>query len=133
MNSVFSDAIKIKIDSLKGNNFQNFIDELFLIGYDDYIQIKQKRDKGCDGIIENKIVIAAYAPEIIGLRNFKKKIKKDYIDYKKNWSHKYPGWRVVYNGEFTAERIEFIKKLRKDAQPFGIKKYHTLCQRFALV
>lgn len=55
MKKVFHNAIKTQISSLTDNNFQNFIDELYSKLYgSEYLSIKQKRDKGCDGIIINE-------------------------------------------------------------------------------
>lgn len=122
MNSVFYDAIKIKVANLQGNNFHNFIDELFLIGYKNYVPIKQKHDKGCDGIIENRMVLAIYAPENYVLKEFKRKITEDFQSYRKNWYEKYPEWRVIFNGELTASQITIVKELYKTAEPFGSKE-----------
>lgn len=48
--SILIEAIKTKIVNLTGSVFQDFITELFLIEYEDqFVPIKQKRDKGNDG------------------------------------------------------------------------------------
>ena len=120
MDSTFAHQIRTAIDKLKENNFQDFITELLIKKYGhDFTPIKQKRDKGCDGIIENRLVIAVYAPERNDLTEFKRKIGEDYQKYKTNWSA-YPEWCVIYNGEFTASRVQFINGLEPDIQKWDI-------------
>lgn len=120
MDSTFAHQIRTAIDKLKENNFQDFITEFLIKKYGhDFTPIKQKRDKGCDGIIWNRLVIAVYAPEKNNLTEFKRKIGEDYQKYKTNWSA-YPEWCVIYNGEFTASRVQFINGLEPDIQKWDI-------------
>jgi hypothetical protein len=82
MNKVTLKNIKTAVQSLSGNEFQNFIDCFYLIIYRSGFQpVKQKRDKGCDGIINNEIVIAVYAPENYDTRAFERKYRDDFDKY----------------------------------------------------
>lgn len=113
--------IKVAIERRKENQFQRFVDELFIKKYSRrYIPVKQKHDKGCDGILNNNEILAAYAPDNHTLRKFKKKIGKDHESYVKNWKNTHPKWCVVYNGEFTAEMITFIDSLESEAGKIDI-------------
>ncbi len=121
MEAIFKYQIKIAIDRLKENNFQDFVNVFYLKKYgSDFTPIKQKRDKGCDGILWNKESLAVYAPEKYNLRSFKKKIKEDHVNYVENWKNKLSEWRVVYNGEFTAEMVKYIDSLEKNSIKIGI-------------
>lgn len=123
MESILEYQIEKAIEKLKDVNFQGFIEHLFLLIHNDkFYCVKQKRDDGCDGIINNEIVIAAYAPENHELRLFKKKVKSDYDKYSDNWRAQYPKWMLIYNGEFTAGKIKFIKSLDKSAEIWDIRQ-----------
>ena len=117
MDHIFKHQIKMAIDGLNGNNFQDFMNYFFIKKYGiNFTPIKNKKDKGGDGILNDKTIIAAYAPERHPAR-FKIKIKEDYEKYKTNWISKYPKWCVVFNGEFTADMLLFMNELDS-----GIKK-----------
>lgn len=106
LDSTFKYQIKLAIDQQKKNNFQDFIDKLLLHKYDTkYLPTRQYRDKGCDGIIDGKEVIAVYAPESIELEQFKKKLTADYQLYVTNWKSTYPMFKFIVNAELTAEMI----------------------------
>lgn len=124
MKKVFHNAIKTQISSLTDNNFQNFIDELYSKIYgSEYISIKQKRDKGCDGIIINeKKILSVYSPEKYNINHFKSKLTKDFKSYKDNWATNNPYWSVVYNGKITSDRLLFLQNLKSDVDYVGIDK-----------
>jgi len=112
MDNIFRHQIKVGIERLKEGNFQAFLNELFLKKYGAaFTPIKGKRDKSCDGILNNDTVIAAYAPEIYALKKFKKKVRDDHDGYVKHWRSNYPKWLMVYNGEFTAEALQYLDSL----------------------
>ena len=118
MDHIFEHQIKTAIDELKENNFQDFVTELFIKKYGtNFTPIKNKKDKGSDGIINNTTIIAVYAPNKPDLRRFKSKINEDFDKYKNNWMLNYPNWWFIYNGQFTAEMILSIDELDR-----GIKK-----------
>jgi len=116
MDHNFEHEIKVAIDGLKGNNFQVFVNDLFIIKYGiNFTPIRPNKDKGGDGILHNTIIIQVYAPNKI--ERFKRKIKEDYEKYKENWMSKYPKWCIVFNGEFTADMLLSIDELDR-----GIKR-----------
>jgi hypothetical protein len=131
MRNVLMNTIKLQIEGLKGLDFHLFMDELFIKKYGiNYTPIKQKRDRGCDGILNNDTILAIYAPEQHDLKKFKKKTKDDYESYKINLSQKYPKWAVIYNGEWTTRMIDFIIELRKDSITIGIKQILEIIKGF---
>lgn len=129
MESTLELIIKGKIKDLKDNNFQAFINTLYTVYFSNFIVVKQKHDKGSDGIIDNKTVIACYAPEKHVLSSFKKKIdcekqdkKGDFQKYRDNLQTEYPYWQVVYNGEWTMEMIQYVQNLKKDTELIGLHR-----------
>lgn len=115
MNAILKHMFKSAINSRKEGSFNDFVNELFIKSYGtSFNPVKQKRDKGCDGILKDMVIIAAYAPQNANLREFKKKTSKDFVSYKNNWQSNYPEWRYVYNGEYTAEMILHLKSLKND-------------------
>lgn len=121
MNNVTENTFRTQIDSLKGSAFQAFIDKLYTVIYgNNFTVVKQKHDKGCDGILNNETVLAVYAPEKYEFGKFKTKISDDFEKYSENWANMYPQWQVVYNGEFTASIIQVIDNLKLDAQKLGL-------------
>jgi len=123
MDAIFEYQIRAAIEKLKENNFQEFLVELLVKRHGNgFTAVKQKRDQGCDGIIDGKTVVAAYAPPKAGLNEFKKKAKDDHDKYNKNWSGKYPRWCFVYNGELTAEMVKCIDDLKADAEKWDIRQ-----------
>lgn len=121
MNKVTENAFINQIMNLKDSSFQNFTDKLYSVCYgNSFTVVRQKKDKGCDGILDNEIVLAVYAPENHYIRKFRKKIADDFSKYSQYWMTSHPKWQVVYNGIFTAEMVQFVKKLKSDAQPVGL-------------
>lgn len=115
MNSVLKHQFKVAIDSCKEGSFNELVNELFVKRFGNaFSPLKQKHDQGCDGILNNNTIIAAYAPQKPNLRSFKKKAGDDFNSYKDNWQSKHPKWRYVYNGEYTAEMVQHLKSLKND-------------------
>ena len=129
MNTVYTNAMEIRIQNLKRSDFQDFVDMLYLTAYGDkYIPLNPTSDKGCDGILHDRIILSVYAPEKYTLEAFRKKVdgttrvKGDFPQYRDHWADTHPGWRYVFNGEFTADMIKHVKALKEDVEPWGIKK-----------
>ena len=124
MDNIARELLKVKLQSFKGSAFQDKIDRIFLIIYGDegFVRIKQKRDKGSDGILEGSTILAAYAPESYLLRSFKAKISLDYKSYEKNWQDTYPKWMVITNLESTAEMVIFVSSLKEGSSIICIEK-----------
>lgn len=126
--------IKNQITNLKDISFQNFISELYSINYEnDFDAIKQKRDKGCDGILNKNTIIAVYAPEKYDINSFKSKVKNDnpkslgdFDKYEKFWKSNNPYWHFIYNGEITGEMIDFLRNLKQDVDFIDISKIMRL-------
>lgn len=122
IDSTLEHQIRLNIEMLKKNYFQDFIDRLlFLVYGQNYLPTRQYRDKGCDGVIENRTILAVYAPEDENLDKFKSKIKKDFDLYTKHWKKQYSEMLFIYNGEFTGERIVYCDSLDKTIKKWGIK------------
>ena len=118
--------------------FEELIDLIFQEKYGlNYTPVKSAQDKGCDGIIEdetgNGVILAVYGPDPTNnpLSRFKDKLKKDYQSYIENWVNKYNFWMVVYNNEFTADRILFLDSLCPTAKKVGVKELVSIiCSLF---
>jgi len=121
MSQVLHHLIELQVKGLTDTGFQEFIEHLYMIRYGtDFTPVKQKRDKGCDGILNNsRTVLAIYAPEKRDLAKFKRKVREDFTKYQDNWASQYPNWQLVYNLSFTAEEIQYIETLKPDTQKVG--------------
>ncbi len=136
MNRTTEMAFRMHITSRKGTEFQSLIEKLYLICYGNkFTVIKQKRDRGADGILNGRTVIAVYAPEKPSLKAFKRKIKNDapgregdFDKYVKHWQQTH-GWQLVYNGEFTAEMEQFARSFEPNVELLGISHLLELIQR----
>lgn len=114
---------KDTINSTYGNDFHEFVSKLFIMRFgEDFFPVKQKRDRGCDGIIENEKFLAIYGPssQNRNLREFMKKSTEDFEKYKDKWEKKYQKWCFVYNDECTIDRIEHLKSLKPDVIIYGL-------------
>jgi hypothetical protein len=118
MSQVLHRLIEQHVKGLYHNDFQEFIEHLYVIRYGtDFTPVKQKRDRGCDGLLNNsRTVLAIYAPEKRDLRKFKRKVREDFTKYQDNWEPQYPNWQLVYNLSFTAEEIRYIESLKPDTR-----------------
>jgi len=121
MNQILISLIKTAISRLKEGPFQEFINFLYIKKYmDDFVPVRNKRDKGSDGILFNETIIAVYAPEAYSLKALKKKTKNDHDSYVTNWKATHPKWSFILNGEFTSEAIQFIDSLNPDTEKLDI-------------
>ena len=109
--------LEAAIGHLTGGQFQDFVDQLLVYRYAEaFTPTRQHRDRGCDGIIQNHIIVAAYGPETPTLATFRRKIQNDHEKYLQHWKSQYPRWCIIYNGSFTAEMIQFIDGLEAETQ-----------------
>ena len=121
MDKIAVDFLKDKLLNLKGNEFQNAMDGIMSIIYErDYTEVKQKRDKGCDGILYNQKILAAYAPEKYDLADFKKKTNDDFKKYSTHWQNTHKKWAVVTNTELTSSMILHVNSLYHDSEIIGV-------------
>lgn len=115
-------AIKLKTDT----EFQDFVDLLYLQAHGTHFtSLKQKRDKGGDGILNGNTILAAYAPETYSLTDFKKKITSDYKKYEANWKPTHPNWLVITNCELLANMVQHIDSKHAGAEKLGVAEIVT--------
>lgn len=121
MDSILRTLFRTAIEGKKDIAFQAVVDSIYAKTFGSrFTSVKQKRDKGCDGIVENKKIIAAYAPEKPNLKDFKKKADDDFGKYKDNWATTHSEWEYVYNGEFTAQMVQHLDSLKQNCHKVDI-------------
>jgi hypothetical protein len=142
LDGIHEDLIRKAIEKQKFNDFQNFINNLMLekCGNDfvsvknSFVCVRQKKDKGCDGIHNNETILAVYAPEKDpDIGKFKRKVEEDYEKYVTNWEMNYPSFCFVYNGEYTSEMLLFIDKLNRNIIKCDINKILKLIKSMSWV
>lgn len=77
MDKLLKNAFKMQIQSKEGFEFEEFIDELFLLKYgvDNYTPIRRNKDKGNDGtILPEQKILACYAPRKYSKTDFETKV-----------------------------------------------------------
>lgn len=118
MSLVLPHLVQQRVNSLHENRFQEFVESLYILHYGSaFTPIKQKRDKGCDGIINSpKTVIAIYGPERRDLRKFKEKVGDDFKKYEDYWMAEYPNWQVIYNLQYTSGEVEYLVSLKSNVE-----------------
>ncbi|KEI71414.1 hypothetical protein [Endozoicomonas elysicola] len=122
MDNIARSVLRDKIKSLKATYFQDGLDKIFLVIYEDrFTRIKQKHDQGSDGIIDNNTIIAAYAPENYSLSDFKKKVGSDYKSYEENWIKTHPCWMVVTNLELLSSMQKYVDGLKSNSKTLCIE------------
>ena len=134
MDVVLKENLKTHISRLSGENFQAFTDFLFTKKYgSSFRALRHHRDKGCDGIIQNKMVIAVYGPENgrNTLASFKTKFSTDYQKYQENWSKLYPEFLFVYNSSPLLLK-SFITSVSTSTEKYssGIRRCLTISNTF---
>lgn len=115
----FRNAIRLLTDS----RFQDFIAFLFTTTHgDSFTAIKQKHDKGSDGILNRDTILAAYGPEKYALSTYKKKVAEDYKSYDKHWKPTHKNWMVIFNDDFNANMQLHIEALHPGAFSVGLSE-----------
>lgn len=129
MDKLLRNAFKIQIRSQEGFEFEEFIDELFLLKYgvDNYMPIRRNKDKGNDGtILSEQKILACYAPRKYSKPDFETKVlgslskEGDFEKYLKNWKNKFPNWEMYINHEVSPEQFELIQALDGNTSIKGI-------------
>jgi hypothetical protein len=130
LDPIHEDRLRNVIQNKHDNDFQNFINRLMHEKHDEdlisvrnsFVCIRQKRDKGNDGILDNETILAAYAPEgKPSLKAFSKKFEDDYLKYVNNWKEEYPRFCFVYNKEYTAGMIKIMNDVDMDIDKWDIE------------
>lgn len=129
MDKLLKNAFKMQIESKEGFDFEEFIDELFLLKYgvDDYIPIRRNKDKGNDGtILPEQKVLACYAPRKYSQSAFETKVlgatnkEGDFEKFQKNWKDTFPNWEMYVNHEVSPEQFTMIEALDGNTSIKGI-------------
>lgn len=129
MDKLLKNAFKMQIQSKEGFEFEEFIDELFLLKYgvDNYTPIRRNKDKGNDGtILPEQKILACYAPRKYNKTDFETKVlggaKKegDFEKYQKNWKDKFANWEMYVNHEVSPEQFTLIQSLDGNTSIRGI-------------
>ncbi|WP_281986899.1 hypothetical protein [Aquimarina aggregata] len=131
MEQLLKNAFKVQIEAKQGSNFEEFIDELFLLKYgaENYIPIRGTRDKGNDGtILTEKKILACYAPKKYNKSDFTFKVlgsdKKegDFPKYVNNWKEQFCNWEMLVNHEVSPDQLSLIEELEGNTFIKGIKQ-----------
>jgi hypothetical protein len=123
MNPLLRKQFRRAINLLTDSSFQNFIAFLFSTAHgDSFTTVKQKHDKGSDGVLNGDTILAAYGPETYTLRAFKKKANNDYKSYRENWKSTHPNWMVIFNDDFMATMVQHVDALHNGANKIGLSE-----------
>ena len=130
MNKLLRTQIEQMIRSKTDNDFQEFVVFLHQLVCDDgFCVVKQKHDKGSDGIVDGNNVLAVYGPGSYTLAGFKKKVGADHKSYARNWKATHPNWTVIFNDELKANMIQFIDKLHPGAKKKGLPELVLMIEK----
>lgn len=137
MEQILKNAFRTQIQSKEGFDFEDFIDELYLLkfGADNYLPIRASGDKGNDGtIISEKKVLACYAPKSYDKKEFEDKVngtsKKtgDFKKYKDNWEGTYPNWEMHVNHDITPDQLKLINNLDGNTSIKGLTQIISIVE-----
>ncbi len=131
MNDPLQNRFKLQIESLTGFDFQDFVVDLFLLKYGEqgFTVLRKKKDKGCDGIINNeKRIIACYGPENATQKKFDNKADEDFEDYQNNWEKKYPKWMFIVNQNISPAQINKIESLKSGTPLLGTQQILSIIE-----
>ncbi len=135
MDKLLKNAFKMQIQSKEGFDFEEFIDELFLLKYgvDNYVPIRRNKDKGNDGtILPEKKILACYGPRKYSKTDFETKVlgavnkEGDFEKYQKNWKDKFENWEMYVNHEVSPEQFTIIQALDGNTSIKGIDQILTI-------
>lgn len=131
METLLRNAFIVQIENKKGFDFEDFIDELFLLKYgpDNYLPIRKVRDNGNDGtIISERKILACYAPKKYSRKEFEDKVlgtktkSGDFEKYKSEWENDFENWEMIVNHDVAPEQLTIIDKLDGKTSIKGIKQ-----------
>ncbi len=124
MDSPIRILLKTQISNLTGNEFQDFIDQLFLSHYgsEKYHPTRHTRDQGCDGIVNNDTVVACYGYDNADKTAILKKVQDDFLKYSNTWHGDFPLWLFIINKDVPAYLIKEVSGLQPNSFPKGIKQ-----------
>jgi hypothetical protein len=137
MEQLLKNAFKIQIESKKGFDFEDFIDELFLLKYgaDNYLPIRKVRDNGNDGtVISERKILACYAPKKYARKDFEEKVlgtktkTGDFEKYKLEWESHFANWEMLVNHDIAPEQLTIIDNLEGNTSIKGIKQIISIIE-----
>lgn len=137
MELLLKNVFKIQIENKLGFDFEDFIDELFLLKYgaDNYLPIRKVRDNGNDGtIISERKILACYAPKKYARKDFEVKvlgtntITGDFEKYKLEWESNFPNWEMLVNHDVAPEQLTIIDNLDGNTSIKGIKQIISIIE-----
>lgn len=137
MVQLLNNAFKLQIQSRQGFDFEDFIDELFLLKYgvDNYVPIRRVGDRGNDGtILTEQKILACYAPRKYSKIDFETKVsgsankEGDFDKYRKNWKDKYPNWEMYVNHEVSPDQLILIQGLEGNTFIKGIDQILSIIE-----
>lgn len=137
MELILKNAFKTQIENKRGFDFEDFIDELFLLKYgaDNYLPLRRVRDNGNDGtIISERKILACYAPKKYVRKDFEVKvlgtntITGDFEKYKSEWESNFPNWEMLVNHDVAPEQLTIIDSLVGNTSIKGIKQIISIIE-----
>lgn len=121
-----NDKIRLHFLEKEGNNFEDFVFEIYKLKYKDIQKVKPQGAKGDganDGYVRGELVLQVYAPETIKVENAIKKMKKDFCRAKDSgWVFK--EWHFIINDKLKGGFRDIhhaIDELEKENKDFNIK------------
>lgn len=137
MELILKNAFKTQIENKRGFDFEDFIDELFLLKYgvDNYLPLRRVRDNGNDGtIISERKILACYAPKKYVRKDFEVKVlgtntlTGDFEKYKSEWESNFPNWEMLVNHDVAPEQLTIIDSLVGNTSIKGIKQIISIIE-----
>lgn len=137
MELLLKNAFKTQIENKRGFDFEDFIDELFLLKYgaDNYLPIRKVKDNGNDGtIISERKILACYAPKKYVRKDFEEKVlgtktkTGDFEKYKSEWESDFANWEMLVNHDVAPEQLTIIDNLDGNTSIKGIKQIISIIE-----
>lgn len=131
MEQLLKNAFKIQIESKRGFDFEDFVDELYLLKYgsDNYLPIRRVKDNGNDGtIVSERKILACFAPKKYTRKEFEDKVlgtktkTGDFEKYKTEWENEFPNWQMLVNHDVAPEQLTIINNLDGNTSIKGLKQ-----------
>lgn len=128
MNTPLRNRFEMQLKSLTGFDFQDVVIKIFQFKYGEtgFTDIRPKKDKGCDGIVEGeKRIIACYGPEETQntykrQKHFEDKAKGDFGLFQIYWQNQYSDWSIVINHKIDPHYDKIVKDLSSNATVIGL-------------
>lgn len=128
MQKPLQNLLSSQIQATLDFDFQRFVVFLYGLRYgsEGFTPLRERKDKGADGIIGSDTILACFGPKEYKKTQFERKLKDDFNSYQNNWMSHYPRWRFVVNHHLAPEQVTTIKSLKSDAEIHGLGQLLTL-------